>query len=174
MKSIVIRFCGDSGDGMQLTGNMFSSLSAVLGDEISTLPDFPAEIRAPQGTLGGVSGFQVNVGDGVYTPGDKADVIVAMNSAALKVCVTNDLFHDHAIILVDTDTFTPSDLEKAQYKTDNPFTELHIHESVQIVPIPLTSLTKEALKDSELDNKTILKSCNMFAFGVVCWSCYSG
>ena len=80
-QSVVVRFCGDSGDGMQLTGNMFASLSAILGDEISTLPDFPAEIRAPQGTLGGVSGFQVNLGRGVYTPGDKADVIVAMNAA---------------------------------------------------------------------------------------------
>lgn len=169
MKNVVIRFCGDSGDGMQLTGNMFSSLSAILGNEISTLPDFPAEIRAPQGTLGGVSGFQVNLGHGVYTPGDKADVIVAMNAAALKVCVLNKLFHDHAIIIVDTDTFTKSDLEKALYKTDNPFTELHIAETVQIVPVALTSLTKEALKDSGLDNKSILKSRNMFALGVVCW-----
>lgn len=154
---------------MQLTGNMFSSLSAILGDEISTLPDFPAEIRAPQGTLGGVSGFQVNLGQGVYTPGDKADVIVAMNAAALKVCVTNQLFHDHAIIVVDTDTFTKADLEKAQYTTDNPFTELAIKETVQVVPVALTSLTKESLKDSGLDNKSILKSRNMFALGVVCW-----
>lgn len=154
---------------MQLTGNMFSSLSAILGNEISTLPDFPAEIRAPQGTLGGVSGFQVNLGKGVYTPGDKADVIVAMNAAALKVCVQNKLFHDHAIIIVDTDTFTKADLEKAQYKTDNPFTELDIKETVQIVPVALTSLTKESLKDSGLDNKSILKSRNMFALGVVCW-----
>lgn len=169
MKNVVIRFCGDSGDGMQLTGNMFSSLSAILGNEISTLPDFPAEIRAPQGTLGGVSGFQVNLGKGVYTPGDKADVIVAMNAAALKVCVQNKLFHDHAIIIVDTDTFTKADLEKAQYKTDNPFTELDIKETVQIVPVALTSLTKESLKDSGLDNKSILKSRNMFALGVVCW-----
>lgn len=154
---------------MQLTGNMFSSLSAILGNEISTLPDFPAEIRAPQGTLGGVSGFQVNLGPDVHTPGDKADVIVAMNAAALKVCVQNKLFHDHAIIIVDTDTFTKTDLEKAQYKTDNPFEELKIKESVQIVPIPLTMLTKESLKDSGLDNKSILKSRNMFALGVVCW-----
>lgn len=169
MKNVVIRFCGDSGDGMQLTGNMFSSLSAILGNEISTLPDFPAEIRAPQGTLGGVSGFQVNLGSGVYTPGDKADVIVAMNAAALKVCVMNGLFHEHAIIVVDTDTFTKADLEKAQYKTDNPFTELNIPESVQIVPVALTTLTKESLKDSGLDNKSVLKSRNMFALGVVCW-----
>ena len=169
MKNVVVRFCGDSGDGMQLTGNMFASLSAILGNEISTLPDFPAEIRAPQGTLGGVSGFQVNLGQGVYTPGDKADVIVAMNAAALKVCVQNGLFHEHAVIIVDTDTFTKTDLEKAQYKTDNPFTELNIPETVQIVPVALTSLTKESLKDAGLDNKSILKSRNMFALGVVCW-----
>ncbi|MCQ2342381.1 MAG: 2-oxoacid:acceptor oxidoreductase subunit alpha [Paludibacteraceae bacterium] len=168
-QNVVIRFCGDSGDGMQLTGNLFSSLSAILGNEISTLPDFPAEIRAPQGTLGGVSGFQINLGQGVYTPGDKADVIVAMNAAALKVCVQNKLFHEHAVIIVDTDTFTPADLQKALYKTDNPFTELNIPETVQIVPVPLTMLTKESLKDSGLDNKSVLKSRNMFALGVVCW-----
>lgn len=169
MQHVVVRFCGDSGDGMQLTGNMFSSLSAILGDEISTLPDFPAEIRAPQGTLGGVSGFQVNLGNGVFTPGDKADVLVAMNSAALKVAVLNHHFHEHATIIVDTDSFTPKDLEKALYKTDNPFTELGIPESVQIIPVALTSLTKESLKDSGLDNKSILKSRNMFALGLVCW-----
>ena len=154
---------------MQLTGNLFSSLSALLGYEISTLPDFPAEIRAPQGTLGGVSGFQVQVGSGVYTPGDKADVIVAMNAAALKVSVINKHFHDHAIIIVDTDSLTDKDLEKAQYKTDNPFTELGIPDSVQIVPVALTTLTKEALKDSEMDNKSMLKCRNMFALGLVCW-----
>ena len=154
---------------MQLTGNLFSSLSALLGYEISTLPDFPAEIRAPQGTLGGVSGFQVQVGSGVYTPGDKADVIVAMNAAALKVSVINKHFHDHAIIIVDTDSLTDKDLEKAQYKTDNPFTELGIPDSVQIVPVALTTLTKEALKDSEMDNKSMLKCRNMLALGLVCW-----
>lgn len=169
MKNIVVRFCGDSGDGMQLTGNLFSSLSAILGNEISTLPDFPAEIRAPQGTLGGVSGFQVQLGSGVYTPGDKADVIVAMNAAALKVCTINKHYHDHAIVIVDTDAMTDKDLEKAQYTTDNPFTELAIPESVQIVPVALTTLTKESLKDSGLDNKSILKSRNMFALGLICW-----
>ena len=182
-RNAVIRFCGDSGDGMQLTGNMFSSLNAILGEEISTFPDFPAEIRAPQGTLGGVSGFQMCLGPDVFTPGDKADVIVAMNAAALKVCAlgskfnvagaqfTEDdsMFTRNAIVIVDTDSFTPQDLEKALYKTGNPFTELGIPESVQIVPIPLTMLTKESLKDSGLDNKSILKSRNMFALGVVCW-----
>ena len=183
MQNIVVRFCGDSGDGMQLTGNLFSSLSAILGHEISTLPDFPAEIRAPQGTLGGVSGFQVELGSEVYTPGDKADVIVAMNAAALKVCTLGShfnhpqahfddefsLYHRHAIVIVDTDSLSDKDLEKAQYHTDNPFTELGIPETVQIVPVSLTKLTKEALKDSGLDNKTMLKSRNMFALGLICW-----
>ena len=154
---------------MQLTGNMFSSLSAILGHEISTLPDFPAEIRAPQGTIGGVSGFQVQLGSGVYTPGDKADVIVAMNAAALKVSAMNKHYHDHAIIIVDTDSLTDKDLEKAQYKTQNPFEELAIPETVQIVPVALTTLTKEALKDSGMDNKSMLKSRNMFALGLIYW-----
>ena len=169
MRNIVVRFCGDSGDGMQLTGNLFSSLSAILGHEISTLPDFPAEIRAPQGTIGGVSGFQVQLGSGVYTPGDKADVIVAMNAAALKVSAMSKHYHDHAILIVDTDSLTAKDLEKAQYTTDNPFTELGIPETVQIVPVALTTLTKEALKDSGLDNKSMLKSRNMFALGLIFW-----
>ena len=183
MKNTVVRFCGDSGDGMQVTGNMFAQLAAELGHEISTLPDFPAEIRAPQGTLGGVSGFQVQLGEGVYTPGDKADVIVAMNAAALKVCTLGShfnhpqahfdeqfsLFHRNAIVVVDTDSLTDKDLEKAQYHTDNPFTELGIPESVQIVPVALTTLTKESLKDSGLDNKAMLKSRNMFALGLIYW-----
>ena len=154
---------------MQLTGNMFAQLGAEMGHEISTLPDFPAEIRAPQGTIGGVSGFQVQLGSGVYTPGDKADVIVAMNAAALKVSAINKHYHDHAIIIVDTDALSAKDLEKAQYKTDNPFTELGIPETVQIVPVALTTLTKEALKESEMDNKAVLKCRNMFALGLIYW-----
>ncbi len=183
MKNTVVRFCGDSGDGMQLTGNMFAQLGAELGHEISTLPDFPAEIRAPQGTLGGVSGFQVELGSEVYTPGDKADVIVAMNAAALKVCTLGShfnhpqahfdeqfaLFHRNAIVIVDTDSLSDKDLEKAQYHTDNPFTELGIPETVQIVPVALTTLTKEALKDSGMDNKSMLKCRNMFALGLIYW-----
>ncbi len=183
MKNVVVRFCGDSGDGMQLTGNMFAQLAAELGHEISTLPDFPAEIRAPQGTLGGVSGFQVELGSEVYTPGDKADVIVAMNAAALKVCTLGShfnhpqahfdeefsLYHRHAVVIVDTDSLTDKDLEKALYHTDNPFTELGIPESVQIVPVALTTLTKAALKDSGMDNKAALKCRNMFALGLIYW-----
>ena len=168
---------------MQLTGNMFAQLAAEMGHEISTLPDFPAEIRAPQGTLGGVSAFQVELGQEVYTSGDKADVVVAMNAAALKVCTLGShfnhpqahfdddfsLYHRHAIVIVDTDSLTDKDLEKAQYHTDNPFTELGIPETVQIVPLALTSLTKEALKDSGMDNKSVLKCRNMFALGLIYW-----
>ncbi len=183
MKNIVVRFCGDSGDGMQLTGNMFAQLAAESGHEISTLPDFPAEIRAPQGTLGGVSAFQVELGQEVYTSGDKADVVVAMNAAALKVCTLGShfnhpqahfdeefsMYHRHAIVLVDTDSLTEKDLEKAQFHTPNPFEELGIPESVQIVPVALTSLTKEALKESGMDNKSVLKCRNMFALGLIYW-----
>ena len=181
--NVVVRFCGDSGDGMQLTGNLFAQLGAESGHEISTLPDFPAEIRAPQGTLGGVSGFQVELGSEVYTPGDKADVVVAMNAAALKVCTLGShfnhpqahydesvaLYHRHAVVIVDTDALGEKDLEKAQYHTSNPFTELDIPDTVQIVPVALTTLTKESLKDSGMDNKSILKSRNMFALGLICW-----
>lgn len=183
MKNIVVRFCGDSGDGMQLTGNMFAQLGAELGHEISTLPDFPAEIRAPQGTLGGVSAFQVELGSEVYTSGDKADVIVAMNAAALKVCTLGShfnhpqahfddnfsLYHRNAIVIVDTDLLSDKDMEKAQFHTGNPFTELGIPESVQIVSVALTTLTKEALKDSGMDNKSVLKCRNMFALGLIYW-----
>lgn len=167
-QSVVVRFSGDSGDGMQLTGTLFSTVSAILGNEISTFPDFPAEIRAPQGTLGGVSGFQVHLGaERVYTPGDKADVLVAMNPAALKVNTGN--IRPDSVIIIDSDSFTAKDLEKALYKTDNPFTELGLPETQQIVPVALTSLTKESLKDSGMDNKSILRSKNMFALGLVCW-----
>ena len=164
----MVRFSGDSGDGMQLTGSLFSNLSAILGNEISTFPDFPAEIRAPQGTLGGVSGFQVQLGSsGIHTPGEKADVLVAMNPAALKVNKGN--IREDSVVIVDTDSFGAKDLEKAQFKTDNPFVELGLSERVQIVPVALTTLTKESLRDSGLDNKAVLRSKNMFALGLVCW-----
>lgn len=168
MTNVVIRFCGDSGDGMQLTGTLFSNLSAILGNEISSFPDFPAEIRAPQGTLGGVSALQINVGsEKVYTPGDKADVLVAMNPAALKVNARN--IKPHGVLLFDTDSFNEQDLQKAMYKTDNPFTELGLSETIQLVPIAFSALTKASLADSGMDNKSILRCKNMFALGVVCW-----
>lgn len=168
LESVVIRFSGDSGDGMQLTGTLFSNLSAILGNEISTFPDFPSEIRAPQGTLGGVSGFQVHLGSSkVFTPGDEADVLVAMNPAALKVNVKG--VKKGSVILYDADLFTPNDLAKADFKTENPFAELGISDSVQLFPVPLSTLTQASLKDFGFDNKTVLRSKNMFALGLICW-----
>jgi 2-oxoglutarate ferredoxin oxidoreductase subunit alpha len=168
LESVVIRFTGDSGDGMQLTGTLFSNLSAILGNEISTFPDFPSEIRAPQGTLGGVSGFQVHLGSGkIYTPGDDADVMVAMNPAALKVNAKG--LKKHGVLIFDADSFSKRDLEKAEFKTENPFEELGMSDTIQLVPVPLTSVTQDSLKDFDLDNKSVLRSKNMFALGLICW-----
>ena len=167
LDEIVIRFSGDSGDGMQLTGTIFSNLSAILGNEISTFPDYPAEVRAPQGTLSGVSGFQVHLGSRkIFTPGDKADVLVAMNPAALKVNVKH--LKPNSIILIDTDSFLKSDLEKAQFTTDDPFTELGLT-GAQVIAAPISSMVKEGLKDFGLDNKSALRCKNMFALGLICW-----
>ena len=168
LEQVVIRFSGDSGDGMQLVGTMFSNISAILGNEISTFPDYPAEIRAPQGTVGGVSGFQVHLGaSSIHTPGDDADILVAMNPAALKVNAKG--VKRGGVIIFDTDSFTASDLEKAGFTTDNPFEELDLSDTIQLIPVALSELTKESLKDSGLDNKSILRSKNMFALGLICW-----
>ncbi len=165
LDKVVVRFSGDSGDGMQLAGNIFTNVSAGLGNQVSTFPDYPAEIRAPQGSLSGVSGFQVSVGTGVHTPGDSADVLIAMNAAALK---TNHRFlKPGGVIIVDIDSFRESDLKKALYTTDNPFEELGI--KAQVVEVPVTTMTKAALADSGLDNKSVLKCRNIFALGLVCW-----
>ncbi len=167
LEKVVIRFSGDSGDGMQLTGTIFSNLSAIFGNEISTFPDYPAEVRAPQGTLSGVSGFQVHLGSRkIFTPGDKADVLVAMNPAALKVNVKH--LKPNAIVLIDTDSFLKSDLEKALFETDDPFTELGLT-GIQVVAAPISSLVKEGLTEFGLDNKSALRCKNMFALGLVCW-----
>jgi 2-oxoglutarate ferredoxin oxidoreductase subunit alpha len=168
MENVVVRFSGDSGDGMQLTGTLFSNLSAILGNEISTFPDFPSEIRAPQGTLGGVSGFQVHLGAGkIYTPGDDADVLVAMNPAALKVNAKG--VKKGGVIIFDEDSFRKSDMEKAGFKTENPFEELNISETIQLIPAPLSSMTQSSLEGFEMDAKSILRSKNMFALGLICW-----
>lgn len=165
LDKVVVRFSGDSGDGMQLAGNIFTNVSAGLGNRVSTFPDYPAEIRAPQGSLGGVSGFQVSVGTGVYTPGDTCDVLIAMNAAALK---TNHRFlKPGGVIIVDIDSFKEADLKKAQYATDRPFEELGI--KAQIVEVPVTTMTKAALADSGMDLKSIIKCRNIFALGLVCW-----
>ena len=164
--SVVVRFSGDSGDGMQLAGNIFSNVSAGEGNEISTFPDYPAEIRAPQGSLSGVSGFQVHIGVGVHTPGDKADVLVAMNPAALK---TNLQFlKSDGIIICDTDTFRDADLKKAEYSTDDPIAELGIDRK-RVLGVSMTSLVKETLKDSGMAPQAVLKCKNMFALGLICW-----
>lgn len=167
LEQVVVRFSGDSGDGMQLTGTIFSNLSAILGNEISTFPDYPAEIRAPQGTLSGVSGFQVHLGSRkIFTPGDKADVLVAMNPAALKVNVKN--IKQNAIVIIDTDSFKKSDLDKALFTTDDPFKELGLG-SVQVVAASISTMVKDGLAEYGLDNKSALRCKNMFALGLVCW-----
>lgn len=166
VKDIVIRFSGDSGDGMQLTGTIFSNLSAIFGNQIATFPDFPAEIRAPQGTLSGVSGFQVHLGDKVYNSGDRSDVLVAMNPAALKV--NTAFLKKNSVIVIDQDSFTKRDLEKALFATEDPFTELGLT-TQQVISVPITSLTKDSLVDMELDMKSRIRCKNMFALGLVCW-----
>lgn len=165
LDKVVVRFSGDSGDGMQLAGNIFTNVSAGVGNQVSTFPDYPAEIRAPQGSLSGVSGFQVSVGTGVYTPGDQADVLIAMNPAALKQNVK--FLKPGGVIIVDIDSFKESDLKKALFETDQPFKELGI--TAQVVEVPVTSMTKAALAESGLDNKSVLKCRNIFALGLVCW-----
>ena len=167
LDQVVVRFSGDSGDGMQLAGNIFSTVSATVGNGISTFPDYPADIRAPQGSLTGVSGFQVHIGAGrVYTPGDKCDVLVAMNAAALKTQYR--YAKPQATIIIDTDSFGPNDLKKAQFDTDDYLLELGIDPD-RVVACPITKMVKDCLADSGMDNKMVLKCRNMFALGIVCW-----
>ena len=166
LDQVVVRFSGDSGDGMQLAGNIFSTVSATVGNDICTFPDYPADIRAPQGSLTGVSGFQVHIGaQRVYTPGDKCDVLVAMNAAALKTQYR--YAKSTACIIIDTDCFQAKDLQKAAFTTDNPIEELGIKNDV--IAAPITQMVKACLADSGMDNKAILKCRNMFALGLVCW-----
>ncbi len=167
LEEVAIRFSGDSGDGMQLTGTLFSDATALVGNDISTFPDYPSEIRAPQGTVGGVSGFQVHFGKTkITTPGDKAHVLVAMNPAAIKANAR--FLEPSATIIYDADSFTEKNLKKAKFETDDPFTELNLLDYHKLA-VPITSMTKEALIDSEMDNKSILRSKNMFALGLVSW-----
>ena len=167
LEAVIIRFVGDSGDGMQLTGTQFSDTSAMFGNDIATFPNYPAEIRAPQGSLYGVSGFQVHIGSvEISTPGDEVDLLVAMNPAGLKTNL-------HAVkpghtIIVDTDAFTKKNLEKALYES-NPLEDGSLA-NYRVIEVAMTSLTKEALKDIEgLDNKSITRTKNMFALGMVYW-----
>ena len=167
LEAVIIRFVGDSGDGMQLTGTQFSDTSAMFGNDIATFPNYPSEIRAPQGSLYGVSGFQVHIGSvEISTPGDEVDLLVAMNPAGLKTNL-------HAVkpghtIIVDTDAFTKKNLEKAEYDS-NPLEDDSL-ENYRVIEVSMTSLTKESLKGVEgLDNKSITRSKNMFALGMVYW-----
>ena len=164
---VVVRFSGDSGDGMQLAGNIFSTISATVGNSISTFPDYPADIRAPQGSLTGVSGFQVHIGaEMVYTPGDECDVLVAMNAAALKTQYR--YAKPGAAIIIDTDSFTAKDLEKAAFQTEDYLGEMGIDPD-RVIACPLTTMVKDCLKDTGMDIKSINKCRNMFALGLVCW-----
>jgi len=167
VEAVVIRFVGDSGDGMQLTGTQFTDTSAMFGNDIATFPNYPSEIRAPQGSLYGVSGFQVHIGSvEVSTPGDNLDLLVAMNPAGLKTNLYA-LKPGHTII-VDSDAFSKKNLEKAQYAT-NPLEDGSL-ENYRVIQVDMSSLTKESLKGVEgLDNKSITRSKNMFALGMVYW-----
>jgi 2-oxoglutarate ferredoxin oxidoreductase subunit alpha len=165
-EEVVIRFSGDSGDGMQLTGTLFSNTSALFGNDLSTFPDYPAEIRAPQGTVGGVSGFQVHVGHSeVNTPGDFADVLIAMNPAAVKANAKS--IRKGGTIILDEDNFTEKNIKKAGYDSD-PIKE-DMLEDYNIISAPISTLVKEALKEYGLDPKTVMRTKNMFALGMVYW-----
>ena len=165
-EDVVIRFSGDSGDGMQLTGTLFSDTAAIYGNDLTTFPDYPAEIRAPQGTVGGVSGYQVHLGHSViYTPGDYADVLVAMNPAAVRANIKWTKFG--GTIIIDKDNFTEKNIEKAGYKSD-PVIEDNL-DQYNLIAAPISSMVKEALKSLNLDPKTILRTKNMFALGMVYW-----
>jgi len=166
LDSAVIRFCGDSGDGMQITGSQFTNTSAIFGNDLATFPDFPAEIRAPAGTLPGVSGFQVQFGSkDVFTPGDSVDALIAMNPAALKMNLAD--LRTNGILIVNVDDFKEPDLKKAQM-TKNPL-EDHSLEGYRLFPVELTKLTRAALRDLGLDAKSMDRCKNFFALGMCYW-----
>ena len=165
VNQVIIRFAGDSGDGMQLTGARFTSETAVFGNDLSTLPDFPAEIRAPAGSLPGVSGFQIHFADhDILTPGDRPNVLVAMNPAALKTNL-NDLPKGGTLI-VNSDAFSEKNLDKAGYAS-NPLEDGTLAE-YQVHAIPLTSMTLEAVKE-RVTSREAERSKNMFALGLMSW-----
>ncbi len=166
LTDVTVRFAGDSGDGMQLTGTQFSDTAAVLGNDLATLPDYPAEIRAPAGTIYGVSGFQLHFGSSdVFTPGDRADVLVAMNPAALKKNLPE--IKPDAIIIINEDAFDSKNFKMAGFEEDPRVDDtLHGH---RIYSVKITSMTTEALKDSGLTMKEIQRSKNLFALGIMYW-----
>ncbi len=165
-KHIVIKFAGDSGDGIQMSGTQFSETSALMGNEVVTFPDYPAEIRAPQGTLGGVSGFQINIGEeDIETPGDYVDVLVALNPAALKA--NRHWLKNGGTLIVDKDTFTDKNIKRAGCEKD-PLNEKYLKNN-KVVNAPITTLTEKALADVEIDRKAVMRSRNMVALGLTYW-----
>lgn len=166
LDEVVIKFAGDSGDGMQLTGSQFSNTTAFIGNDLATFPDFPAEIRAPQGTVAGVSGFKIQFGNQqIYSPGDEADVLIAMNPAALKANL--DWVKPGGTIIIDSDSFGKKDLEKAQFES-NPIEDGSL-DGFNLIEAPITKLTKDSVKDFDIENKSRTRSKNMFALGIVYW-----
>ena len=167
LSQVIVRFAGDSGDGMQLTGSQFTNEAALLGNDISTLPDFPAEIRAPAGSLPGVSGFQLHFADhDILTPGDAPNVLVAMNPAALKTNLSD--LPKGGTLIVDADAFTERNLQKAGY-SQSPLEDGSLDE-YQVHAVPLTSLTVGALKEIEgVTPREAERSKNMFALGLMSW-----
>ena len=164
---VTIRFSGDSGDGMQLTGNQFTNNTAVFGNDLSTFPDFPAEIRAPQGSLFGVSSFQLQFGSKeIFTPGDELDVLVAMNPAGLKVHLEE--LKENGILIINTDNFTPKNLKLAKWES-NPVENNELLDKYRSIPVAMTDLVKTALEDFDLTPKEKMRSTNMFALGLVYW-----
>ncbi|MCA9776411.1 MAG: 2-oxoacid:acceptor oxidoreductase family protein, partial [Candidatus Eremiobacteraeota bacterium] len=165
LDSVVVRFSGDSGDGMQLTGTQFTNASAIAGNDISTFPDFPAEIRAPAGTLAGVSGFQVNLSSHeIFTPGDSTDVLVAMNPAALAANLPD--LKDDCIVIVNEDAFTKHNIKKAGF-AENPLEDGTL-ERFRLHRVKLTTLNREAVADIEgLSQKEIDRTKNFFSLGLI-------
>ncbi len=167
LENVVIRFAGDSGDGMQLTGSQFTTESALAGNDIATFPDFPAEIRAPAGTLAGVSGFQLHFSSAqIFTPGDQPDVLVAMNPAALAVNLED--LRDDGILIVDTDSFTQANLRKAGYDSD-PLSEEKLARRLRVFRVSVTKITMQTLADLNLPTKTVVRCKNFFALGLCSW-----
>ncbi|MBV9126300.1 MAG: 2-oxoacid:acceptor oxidoreductase family protein, partial [Planctomycetes bacterium] len=164
LDSVTIRFAGDSGDGMQLAGTQFTNASAILGNDISTLPDFPAEIRAPAGTLAGVSGFQVHFSSrDIHTPGDSLNTLVAMNPAALKTNLRD--LQPGGILIVNTDAFTTSDLHKAGYKV-SPLEDGSL-KGYRVIHVRINTLNREAVADVKLSPREADRCKNFFALGLV-------
>ena len=166
LDQVIVRFAGDSGDGMQLTGDRFTTSSALIGNDLSTFPDFPAEIRAPAGTLSGVSAFQVHISDHeILTPGDAPNVLVAMNPAALKANI--DLMAKGTVLIVNSDSFEERDLSKAGYQA-NPLTDGSLS-AYTVYEVPMTSITQEVCKEAGVKPRDAERSKNFFALGLVSW-----